>query len=33
MFGVSSTSVNAWAANYLADGLDGLLDKPKPGRL
>ncbi|MCE9827292.1 IS630 family transposase [Shewanella algae] len=32
LLGVSCTSVNAWVANYLADGLDGLLDKPKPGR-
>lgn len=32
LLGVSRTSVNAWVANYLSDGLDGLLDKPKPGR-
>ncbi|WP_352167378.1 helix-turn-helix domain-containing protein, partial [Shewanella algae] len=32
LLGVSRTSVNAWVANYLVDGLDGLLDKPKPGR-
>lgn len=32
LLGVIRTSVNAWVANYLADGLNGLLDKPKPGR-
>ncbi|WP_432654094.1 helix-turn-helix domain-containing protein [Shewanella algae] len=32
LLGVSRTSVNAWVANYLADGRDGLLDKPKSGR-
>lgn len=32
LLSVSRTSVNAWVANYLADGLDGLLDKPNPGQ-
>ena len=32
LLGVSRTSVNAWVANYLADGRDGLLDKLKSGR-
>nr|WP_326490301.1 helix-turn-helix domain-containing protein [Shewanella chilikensis] len=32
LLGVSRTSVNTWVANYLADGLNGLLDKPKPGQ-
>ncbi len=32
LLGASRTSVNTWVANYLADGLNGLLDKPKPGQ-
>lgn len=32
MLKVSRTSVNAWVTNYLTHGINGLDDKPNPGR-
>jgi transposase len=32
LLGVARGSVNTWVSSYLANGLEGLNDKPRPGR-